>query len=70
MQVIVELHPDGPRLIDGRARQVRDVPAEKRIVERFDRKLIGEIIDEQRVCGECFIYRIDARLFQVLLRLC
>ena len=41
MQVIVQLQSDGSRLIDGCTRQVRDVPAEKRIIGGLDRKFVG-----------------------------
>ena len=41
MQVVVQLHTDGSRLVDGPACEVWDVAGEKRIVDGFDRKLVG-----------------------------
>jgi Fic/DOC family len=39
--VIVQLHADGSRLIDGPAREVRDVARKERIIDGFDRTFVG-----------------------------
>jgi len=41
MLVLVQLHADGSRLIDGPAREVRNIAREHRIIDGFDRTFVG-----------------------------
>src|SRR6202034_4555217 len=43
----VDLGTDGPRLVDGVANQLRDVELELRVVRGHQRRLVGQVVNEQ-----------------------
>src|ERR1700733_15746720 len=57
----VDLGTDGPRLVDGVANQLRDVELELSVVRGHQRRLVGQVVDEQ-MRGPCPVRERDARI--------